>query len=259
MSARHRSPRADELLLQLGFADGPSEAAALIMSGRVIAIDPEGREERVEKAGQRLRPGTSFRVRGKSHPYVSRGGVKLAHALERFGVVPAGLVAADIGVSTGGFTDCLLQAGAARVYAVEVGHNQTAWKLRTDPRVKLFERTHAGTLSPGFFGELVDLLVADLSFIPLARVIGALANQLEPGARAILLVKPQFELRPEEVEPGGVVSDPELRQAALARVIEAAGPAGLDHLAACESPLPGRDGNIEWLALFSRKGDGAPR
>lgn len=252
MPPRTRPPRADELLFQLGHAESLEEATALVMSGRVIAVDPEGREARVEKPGQRLGPGTSFRVRGKPHPYVSRGGVKLEHALRHFGLDVHGAVAADIGVSTGGFTDCLLRAGARRVYAVEVGHNQTAWRIRQDPRVTLFERTHAGELSPDFFGERVDLLVADLSFISLTKVLRALAAPLQPAGRALLLVKPQFELSREELEPGGVVSDPALRQLALDRVLESAAAAGLLTLGSTASPLPGRDGNVEWLALFER-------
>lgn len=250
MPPRSRPPRADDLLLQLGHAESLDEAAALLMSGRVVAIDPEGRERRVEKAGEALPLGTTFRVRGKDHPYVSRGGVKLEHALRHFAIEVSDRVAADVGVSTGGFTDCLLQAGARRVYAVDVGHNLTAWKIRTDPRVRLFERTHAGSLGPDSFGERVDLLVADLSFISLAKVVSALAAPIKPGGRALLLVKPQFELRPDEVPPGGVVADPALRALALDRALEAARDAGLTPLGSTSSPLPGRDGNLEWLALF---------
>ncbi len=247
MAPEERAVRADELLFRLGFAESLPEAAALIMSGRVIANLPDGRERRIDKAGEPLPAASSFRIRGKDHPYVSRGGVKLEHALREFGISARDLVAADIGVSTGGFTDCLLQEGAKRVYALDVGHNQTAWKIRTDPRVRLFERTHAGTMAPGFFGEPIDLLVADLSFIALARVFLALSLQLRPGGDLVALVKPQFELPPEKVEAGGVITDPTLRQEALDRALAAASSTSLECLGCCDSPIPGRDGNLEWL------------
>lgn len=258
MNARPRAIRADELLVQLELADDAAQAQALLMTGKVIASLPGGEERRVEKAGDRLPAGTVLRLRGKSHPYVSRGGLKLEHGLDTFGLSAKGLVAADIGVSTGGFTDCLLQRGALRVYAVEVGHNQTAWRIRIDPRVRLFERTHAASLSPEFFGELVDLLVVDLSFIALARVIEALARQVRPGGHVLALVKPQFELDKHEVEEGGVVRDEGLRVQALQRAQNAAMNAGLRPLDAVVSPVPGRDGNLEWLALFLREPQGTP-
>ena len=257
MTDEARATRADELLFRLGFAESIPEAKALIMSGKVIANLPDGRERRVEKAGEVLPSASSFRIRGKNHPYVSRGGVKLAHALREFDLQVSGLVAGDIGVSTGGFTDCLLQHGVTRVHAVEVGHNQTAWKIRNDPRVKLYERTHAAHLGPAFFGELVDLLVVDLSFISLARVFAALLEQLEARGNLIALVKPQFELPAHRIPSGGVVSDPGLRAEALEGAIRAAEHASFQTVAHCDSPIPGHDGNLEWLLHLRRVSSGA--
>lgn len=184
-------------------------------------------------------------------PFVSRGGEKLAGALDAFGVDPAGRVCLDVGASTGGFTDCLLQRGATRVYALDVGRGQLVESLRTDPRVVAMERTHAARLDPDaddrlVLPEPVGLVVADVSFISLTRLLRGMTAAAAPGAELLPMVKPQFELGPKEV-PGGVVRDPALRQVAVARVREHALDLGLEVLGEVESSLPGPAGNHEWF------------
>jgi 23S rRNA (cytidine1920-2'-O)/16S rRNA (cytidine1409-2'-O)-methyltransferase len=243
--------RADLLLVRSGLAADAAEAQALILAGKVfIGATPGQESQRVKSAGERLDGALSFRVDRPSHPYVSRGGLKLAAALDAFRIDPAGRVAADIGVSTGGFTDVLLMRGAARVHAVDVGYGQTAWKIRSDPRVRLMERTNARLLADNAFGERVSLMVIDLSFIGLGQVLPALLPQLAPGAELIALVKPQFEVDPSEVGDGGIVVDPEARRRAVDRVRATAGALGLSALGEIESPIQGADGNVEHLLGF---------
>lgn len=209
-------------------------------------------ERKVEKAGQALGPDSALEVRGKDHPWVSRGGVKLAHALDYFGWDVAGAVALDVGSSTGGFTDVLLQYGAAKVFAVDVGTNQLAWTLRQDPRVVVHEKTNARYLTEEIVTEPVDLIVCDASFIGLAKVLDAAIEFARPGGRMIALVKPQFEAERSEIGKGGVVRDPAVHErvcAAAAAWIESRG-WQVEGLTA--SPITGPEGNVEFL-IAARK------
>jgi 23S rRNA (cytidine1920-2'-O)/16S rRNA (cytidine1409-2'-O)-methyltransferase len=246
-AARTRRPRAERLDLDLvrrGLAPTRQRAQALIAAGEVL-VD----EVVVDKPGAKVRPTQALRVRAEVLPYVSRGGLKLAAALERFGVDPSGRVCADLGASTGGFTDCLLQRGAARVVAIDVGYGQLAWTLRQDPRVVVLERTNVRHLAA--LPEPVSLLVGDLSFISLALVLPAIAR-FAPD-EAVLLVKPQFEVGPAEVGKGGVVRDEGARRRALDRVVGIAAQQGFTCLGTMESPVPGaKGGNVEWLVRLRR-------
>ena len=243
--------RADKLLFESGLAASEHEANARIMTGKVMATDGRGRERKVEKAGQQLDRASTFRFAGQRHPFVSRGGLKLAGALDRFGIDPDAMTCADIGVSTGGFTDCLLQRGARRVFGVDVGYGQVAWRIRTNERVTLFARTNIKDLAQDAFGP-VDLLVADLSFIRLAPLVAHLGGFVASGGALVVLVKPQFELPSSEVPSGGVVRDPATREAARQSVLDAAQRAGLSHRGEIESPIRGADGNVEYLLWLSR-------
>ncbi|MCC7380899.1 MAG: TlyA family RNA methyltransferase [Deltaproteobacteria bacterium] len=244
--------RADQRLVDAGLARDLTEARAQILAGTVFISLGSGGERRVEKAGERVPGDASLRVAGAEHPFVSRGGIKLAHALDQFGVDPRGVIAADIGVSTGGFTDCLLMRGALRVHAVDVGYGQIAWKLRNDPRVVLYERTNARHLPLGHFGEPIDLMVIDVSFVGLSQLLPALIPHLGAGAKIIALVKPQFELPKESVGAGGIVQDAASRAEAVAAVRRAARAAGWEASAAVESPIRGAEGNVEYLLLLGR-------
>ena len=216
-------------------------AQAEIRSGNVL-VD----ETPAEKPGSRVPQGATIRLRRPPLKYVSRGGLKLEAALDGFGVDPLGRVCADLGASTGGFTDCLLQRGAARVYAVDVGQGQLAWSLRTDPRVVVMERTNARYLDA--LPEPVSLLVGDLSFISLRLVLPAIARVLAPRGEVVVLVKPQFEVGRERVGKGGLVGDAAARREALDAVREAAAANQFAFLGELESPLPGaKAGNREWL------------
>jgi 23S rRNA (cytidine1920-2'-O)/16S rRNA (cytidine1409-2'-O)-methyltransferase len=239
--------RTDQLLVDRGLAENRSKAQALILAGLVFSG-----ERKIEKAGQALAFDAPLEVRGKEHPWVSRGGIKLAHALEQFGWDVTGAVALDVGSSTGGFTDVLLQKGAAKVFAVDVGTNQLAWKLRQDPRVVVNEQTNARYLTDAVVTEPVDIIVCDASFISLAKVLDKALGFARPGGRLVALVKPQFEAERGEVGKGGVVRDPEIhaRVCAAARLwIEAQGwkMAGL-----VESPITGPEGNKEFLLAAQR-------
>jgi 23S rRNA (cytidine1920-2'-O)/16S rRNA (cytidine1409-2'-O)-methyltransferase len=239
--------RADQLLVERGLAESRVRAQALILAGLVFSG-----ERKVEKAGQALAADAPLEVRGKEHPWVSRGGVKLAHALEHFGWDVMGAVALDVGASTGGFTDVLLQSGAARVYAVDVGTNQLAWKLRQDPRVVVHEQTNARYLTDAAVSEPVDLIVCDASFISLAKVLERALAFAKPDGRLIALVKPQFEAERGEIGKGGVVRDPEIH----ARVCEAARlwieGQGWKVVGLVESPITGPEGNREFLLAAQR-------
>lgn len=238
--------RADRLLFAQGFAASTGEAAALILSGRVLVIDGEGRERRVEKAGEALSPEARFRLKGEARAYVSRAGRKLEAALDAFQLDPAGWVCLDLGLSTGGFTDCLLQRGAARVHGVDVAYGIVDWRLRNDPRLVLHERTNARHLRLEHLGERVSLAVIDLSFIGLRRIWPVLPPLLEPDGHVVALVKPQFEVSADALERG-VVRDDASRSGALARAKVSAREAGLEPLRSVEAPVPGRDGNREIL------------
>lgn len=243
--------RADRLLVEQGLAEDEAAAQALIMAGRVLSTDPEGREEKVDKPGTPLRAWCALRIKGKARPYVSRAGQKLAGALDDFGVDPGGLVCADIGLSTGGFTDCLLRRGARRVHGVDVAYGVVDWRIRTDPRVVLYERTNARHLPPDFFGEPIDLAVVDVSFISVTAILPSLCANMNDPSRLLVLVKPQFEAAREDA-PEGVVQDDAVRARAADRVAEAARAAGFRERARADSVLAGADGNREILLLATR-------
>jgi 23S rRNA (cytidine1920-2'-O)/16S rRNA (cytidine1409-2'-O)-methyltransferase len=235
--------RADQRLVDLGLAESRSRAQAFILAGKVFAGT-----RRIEKAGQPVADGVALEVRGQDHPWVSRGGLKLDHAIRHFGLSPTDRICLDIGASTGGFTDVLLAHGAARVHAVDVGHGQLAWKLRSDPRVTMHERVNARHLAAATIGEPVQVLVCDASFIGLATVLPAPLALCAPGAWAVALIKPQFEAGPEAVGKGGVVRDPAVHEAVCARVRAwwDALP-GWRVLGITESPITGPEGNREFL------------
>jgi 23S rRNA (cytidine1920-2'-O)/16S rRNA (cytidine1409-2'-O)-methyltransferase len=235
--------RADQVLVDLGLVESRARAQALILAGKVYAGD-----RRVEKAGQPVADGVALSLRGNDHPWVSRGGLKLVHALDHFGFDPAGRVALDVGASTGGFTDVLLTRGAARVHAVDVGHGQLAWKLRSDPRVVVHEKTNARHLSEAALGERVGVLVCDASFIGLSTVLPAGLALCDPGARAIALIKPQFEAGPSAVGSKGVVRDPLVHAEVCDRVRAWwSSLPGWEVLGIVESPITGPEGNREFL------------
>lgn len=241
--------RADQLIVDRGLAESRTRAQALILAGLVFAGD-----RRVEKAGQTLPPDADLILKGRDHPWVSRGGVKLAHALDHFGWDVTGAVAIDVGSSTGGFTDVLLTRGAARVYAVDSGTNQLAWKLRQDPRVTVHEQTSARILTADHIAEAVDLIVCDASFIGLAKVLERPLTFTKPAARLLALIKPQFEAGPGEVGKGGVVRDPAIHARVCADV-EAwlAAQPGWQVLGIVESPITGPEGNVEFLIAGERR------
>ena len=254
MTARAVRLRLDRLLVERGLAESRARAEALILAGRVSVT---GRL--AVKPGTAVPPDAEISVAEPEHPWVSRGGVKLAAALDRFGIDPSGRVCLDIGASTGGFTDVLLARGARRVYAVDVGYGQLHARLRTDPRVVLLEKVNARRLSKHEVPEPVHLLVADVSFISLTMILPAVVPLLAPGAEAVLLVKPQFESARGEVGKGGIVRDPEVRQRAVSRVADAAGALGFSPLGTIPSPIRGADGNEEFLAAFRAAGRGDSR
>ncbi len=229
----------------------------MIMAGAVWSL-----ERRVEKAGDLLAADAPLEVRGEDHPYVSRGGVKLAGALDGFGVDPKDLVAVDVGASTGGFTDVLLQRGAAKVYAVDVGYGQLHDRLRNDPRVVVLERTNARAMTPetlGLPGPTIDLVVVDASFIGLDKLLPAIAAVLRPGGTLVALVKPQFQLRREDVGKGGIVRDDALRMRATEEVKQAARDAGFEILGDADCVLPGPGGNRERFLWATKARESAPR
>jgi 23S rRNA (cytidine1920-2'-O)/16S rRNA (cytidine1409-2'-O)-methyltransferase len=235
--------RADLLLVARGLAESRARAQALIMAGKVFVGD-----RRVEKPGDAIAEDQPLDVRGEPHPWVSRGGVKLAHALGHFGLDPSGRVCLDIGASTGGFTDVLLHHGAAKVFAVDVGHGQLAWKLRNDPRVVVLEKTNARYLEPAQVPDPIGVLVCDASFIGLQTILPRPLSLCGAGAWAVALIKPQFEAGPGQVGKGGVVRDPAIQAAVCARIEGwwAALP-GWSVLGITESPITGPDGNREFL------------
>ncbi|MGF1549258.1 MAG: TlyA family RNA methyltransferase [Sphingomonadaceae bacterium] len=239
--------RADNLLVERGLADSRTRAQALILAGAVFSG-----ETRIEKAGQQLAADAPIAVRGKDHPWVSRGGVKLAHALDHFGWDPAGAVALDIGASTGGFTDVLLKRGAAKVFAIDVGTNQLAWKLRNDPRVVVRERTNARYLNDEIVTEPVDMITCDASFIGLAKVLEAALGFGKPGARLVALVKPQFEAERHEIGRGGVVRDEAVRARVCAAAAQWVASRGWHVQGIERSPIAGPRGNVEFLLGATR-------
>ena len=243
--------RADQLLVDRGLAESRSRAQALILAGLVFAG-----ERKLAKAGEQLAPDAVLDVRGRDHPWVSRGGIKLDHALMHFGWDVAGAVAIDVGSSTGGFTDVLLTRGAARVYAVDSGTNQLAWKLRQDPRVVVLEKTNARNLTEGEIPEPVDLIMCDASFIGLAKVLDRPLAFAKPDARLVALIKPQFEAGREEVGKGGVVRDPAVHERVCADARVWAEGKGWHVVGIEKSPITGPEGNVEFL-MAAINGGGA--
>ena len=235
--------RADLMLVNSGLVESRAKAQALIMAGLVYAGTA-----RVAKPGDMLPDDAQLTVKGQDHPWVSRGGVKLAHGLEHFGLSPEGQVCLDVGASTGGFTDVLLTHGAAKVYAVDVGHGQLAWKLRSDPRVVVLEKTNARHLTAEIIPEPIGALVCDASFIGLQTVLPTGLALCAPGAFAIALIKPQFEAGPGQVGKGGVVRDAAVHEEVCQR-IEAWFTAlpGWKVLGITPSPIKGPEGNVEFL------------
>jgi 23S rRNA (cytidine1920-2'-O)/16S rRNA (cytidine1409-2'-O)-methyltransferase len=241
--------RADQLLVEQGLAESRAKAQALILAGLVSA---GGR--RVDKPGTALAEDTELALAGRDHPWVSRGGVKLAFALDHFALDPTGMIALDIGASTGGFSDVLLARGAARVHAVDVGRGQLAWKLRQDPRVVVHEAVNARYLSRAEIPEPIDLVTCDASFIGLARVLPAPLALTADRAALVALIKPQFEAGPSEVGKGGVVRDPVVHRAVCERVAAWLGAQpGWSVIGIAESPITGPAGNREFL-IHARKG-----
>jgi 23S rRNA (cytidine1920-2'-O)/16S rRNA (cytidine1409-2'-O)-methyltransferase len=237
--------RLDQLLIERGLIESRSRAQAVIMAGLVFAG-----ERRLDKPGLAVSDDTALEVRGQDHPWVSRGALKLVKALDSFDIDPTGMVAIDVGASTGGFTDVLLTRGAARVYAVDVGRGQMAWKLRTDPRVVMLEKTNARHLTAEEIPEPVDLVVCDASFIGLETVLPAPLTFAKPQAWLAALIKPQFEVGKGNVGKGGIVRDPVLH-ADVCRRIETwlSGMAGWQVMGIVESPITGADGNVEFLIV----------
>jgi 23S rRNA (cytidine1920-2'-O)/16S rRNA (cytidine1409-2'-O)-methyltransferase len=234
--------RADHLLVARGLAESRTRAQALILAGIVFVGD-----KRVAKAGDQLAEDAVLTVKGRDHPWVSRGGVKLDHGLTHFGFDVSGAVALDVGSSTGGFTDVLLTRGATRVYAIDVGTNQLAWKLRSDDRVIVYEQTNARDLTADIVPEAVDIVVCDASFIALSKVLDAALDLARPGAMLVALVKPQFEAGRGEVGKGGVVRDPTVHSRVCAAAAAWVASKGWQVLGIEPSPITGPEGNVEFL------------
>lgn len=247
-----KKTRLDQRVFELGLSESREKARALIMAGSVFV---NGRKE--TKPGTAVAEDGDIEVRGKKIPYVSRGGLKLEKALNTFAIDPSGFVCIDCGASTGGFTDCLLQRGAARVYAVDVGYNQLAWSLRSDERVTVMERQNARTLTPEMFPEKMDMAVMDMSFISLHLVLPAVRTLLKEGGQVVCLVKPQFEAGREKVGKKGVVRDPAVHREVLENFTAAAGGLGFAVAGMSFSPIRGPEGNIEYLAWLRTGGESA--
>ncbi|HEX5890723.1 MAG TPA: TlyA family RNA methyltransferase [Pyrinomonadaceae bacterium] len=244
-----RRERIDKLLVERGLAESRTKAQAMVMAGVVLV-----NEQRVEKPSDQFVPDVQIRIKHADDPtsrYVGRGGLKLEAALREFEIDVRGLVCLDVGASTGGFTDCLLQNGAERVFAIDVGHNQIDWKLRNDPRVEVREGVNARYLQPQDFPVEFELVVVDVSFISLTKVLPAIVQLLREGANLVVLIKPQFEVGRGEVGSGGIVRDQEKRLNAIKNVHQFAASLGLKTEKTIESPITGAEGNIEYLAHYS--------
>ena len=239
--------RIDQLLVERGLAESRTRAQALVMAGTVFVG-----EAKAEKPGQQVAGDALVEVRGRDHPWVSRGGIKLAHALEHFAINPSGAVAMDIGSSTGGFTDVLLQGGAHHVFAVDSGTNQLAWKLREDPRVTVYEQTSARLLTSELIDRPCDLVVCDASFISLSKVLEVPLKLAAPRCRLVALIKPQFEVEKHEVGKGGVVRDQALHERVCGEVREWLEGLGWKIEGIVESPITGPKGNVEFLVSALR-------
>ena len=239
--------RIDQLLVERGLAESRTRAQALVMAGLVFAG-----ERKIAKPGEQVTADAIIEVRGRDHPWVSRGGIKLAHGLDHFAWDVAGAIAIDVGSSTGGFTDVLLSRGVARVYAVDSGTNQLAWKLRQDPRVVVHEQTSARILRPAHVPEPIDLIVCDASFIGLAKVLDRPLTFAASCARLMALIKPQFEAGRAEVGKGGVVRDPTVHARVQAEVVAWLTGVGWQVEGITPSPITGPEGNVEFLIAAMR-------
>lgn len=241
--------RLDAAVVARGLASGRDRAKGIIMAGQVY-VDGQ----KADKPGQQVDENSSIEIRGETLPFVSRGGLKLEKAMETFGLSLEGMTCADIGASTGGFTDCMLQKGAAKVYAVDVGYGQLAWKLRTDPRVVNLERTNIRYVTEEQIPEGLDFLSVDVSFISLGLVLPVAYRLLKPGSRMVCLVKPQFEAGRDKVGKKGVVRDPAVHREVIGRVLDIAEGLGFSPGGLTFSPVKGPEGNIEYLLLLQREG-----
>jgi len=241
--------RIDKLLVELGLADSRNRAQALVMAGVVLADD-----RRVEKPSEKINISATVRLKGASleTKYVGRGGLKLEAALREFEIDPTGWDCIDIGASTGGFTDCLLQHGAKRIVAIDSGTNQLVWSLRNDARVEVRERTNARDLTPDDFDRTFDLAVMDVSFISVKKVIPAIIPLLKPAGMLVVLIKPQFEVGRGEVGKGGIVREPEKHERVVTEINAFAVENGLAVKGIIDSPILGAEGNKEFLALYAR-------
>jgi len=240
--------RIDKLLVERGLADSRTKAQAMVMAG-VVLVD----EQRVEKPSHQFDTNSAIRIKRGDDPitrYVGRGGLKLEAALREFRIDVSGFVCLDVGASTGGFTDCLLQNGAKKVFAVDVGHNQIDWRLRNDPRVEVREGVNARYLTASDFPQKFDLVAMDVSFISVTKVLPAIVPLLVPNGTIITLIKPQFEVGRGEVGGGGIVRDEAKRLRVVEEVNNAARALGLEVVTVIESPITGAEGNVEFLALY---------
>jgi len=241
--------RIDNILIEKGLAESKSKAQALVMSGVVLVND-----QRVSKASQEFSIDDTIRIKGKTDElkYVSRGGLKLEKALREFHICPIEYVCLDVGASTGGFTDCLLRHGAKKVVTVDVGTNQLVWKLRNHEQIEVREKVNARYLKPEDFTEKFDLIVMDVSFISVTKILSALKDLLTENGRIIVLIKPQFEVAKGEVGPGGIVSDVSKHLEVVEKVNSYANEINLSNLGLIDSPILGADGNKEFLGLYAR-------
>jgi 23S rRNA (cytidine1920-2'-O)/16S rRNA (cytidine1409-2'-O)-methyltransferase len=245
-----RPERIDKLLVELELADSRTKAQAMVMAGVVLV-----NEQRVNKPSDLIPSGAEIRIKGGDDPasrYVGRGGLKLEAALREFKINVEGLICLDVGASTGGFTDCLLQHGARKVISIDVGHNQIDWRLRTDARVEVREGVNARYLKPEDFEAAFDIAVMDVSFISATKIMPAIVPLLADDGRLITLIKPQFEVGRGEVGKGGIVRDPEKHSRVIDEVNSSARELGLNVKGVIESPIHGADGNVEFLALYQK-------
>ena len=242
-----KKERIDKLLVEAGFAESRAKAQALVMSGVVLV-----EEKRVEKSSESFTNDKKIRIKGNSaeSKYVGRGGLKLEKALEDFHICPNEYICLDVGASTGGFTDCLLQNGAKKVFAIDVGTNQLAWKIRNDERVEARENVNARYLKPEDFEDKFDLIVMDVSFISVTKILSTLKTLLKENGKIIVLIKPQFEVGKGEVGKGGIVRDEEKHKAVIESVNNFAEEIGLKVSGLIDSPIYGAEGNKEFLALY---------
>lgn len=243
--------RLDRLLVERNIVESRERGQALILAGRVLV---NGQKQ--DKAGSLVQGDADVRIIGGTLRYVGRGGLKLETALREFKIGVSGSIALDVGASTGGFTDCLLQNGAAKVYAVDVGYGQMAWKLRQDPRVVVIERVNIRTMDPSLIPEAIDIAAIDVSFISLEKVIPSVMKFLKPASDLVALIKPQFEAGKEHVGKGGIVRDADARNAAVEKIEEFFRGIGLEVKGIIPSPITGQDGNVEFLIHAAVTGDG---